>query len=70
MSWIYLYFFSISDLRHDPVAVEQQVGEGASAGGRPHLQDRRGDEDLPGGEADGSPGGKFILFPSFDQSYS
>ena len=46
------------DLRHHPLAAEQQVGQGAPAGRRPHLQDCRRHEDLPGGEAHGPSGGE------------
>jgi len=40
---------SASDLRHHPMASEQQVGQGPPAGGRPHLKDCRRHEDLSRG---------------------
>ena len=39
-----------ADLRHNPVAAEQQEREGAPAGGRPDLAHRRRHEDVSGGE--------------------
>lgn len=52
-----------ADLRHHPVATEQQVGEGTPTGRRSHIPHSRRDEDLSGREVDGALGRRVIRIP-------